>query len=301
MPRFDLTQEKREDPEQRARVGQIAHQMGIPLAQEDFLDQIGFRKVKPGEPVIEGGSAMPGGPVPGGFPFVSQPPRWWGSEPRVKFSAESYEATKAELASEFKALGKDAAKAKSAISRQVQRFQAAWSKAVDRVQAITEKALEGKPDGASERVADRLATLQESHEDRRGDSYGTIEDAAAELGSELSERYDELAGRASEDLSDEDWEAIEPDGLSDSIDQIANTTRLLDRIDKQGSAALEKHAEKAQAAVDDWVDLETETAKEEAEDAQGDSEKEEGPGVTREDDGKFAPGGKGNEEVRDLR
>lgn len=51
-PRFKITQEKRQDPQQRAAVAQTLAGMGVALSMQDVLDQTGFRKPEPGEEVI---------------------------------------------------------------------------------------------------------------------------------------------------------------------------------------------------------------------------------------------------------
>lgn len=66
MPRFSITQEKREDPVQRANVANVLHTMGVDLALEDVLDQSGFRKPEAGEQTVEG--SQPQGPPMGGEP-----------------------------------------------------------------------------------------------------------------------------------------------------------------------------------------------------------------------------------------
>ena len=64
-PRFTITQEKRQDPVQRASVAQVLHSMGVAIAADDLYEQTGFRQPKPGEPVIEG--AVPPPPTPDMF------------------------------------------------------------------------------------------------------------------------------------------------------------------------------------------------------------------------------------------
>jgi hypothetical protein len=51
-PRFSITQEKREDPQERAAVAQVLAGMGVELSLEDVLEQTGFRKPEPGEEVV---------------------------------------------------------------------------------------------------------------------------------------------------------------------------------------------------------------------------------------------------------
>ncbi len=80
MPRFNLRQEKRLDPVQRATVAIQLLSQGIPLAKSEVYEQTGFREPEDGEEVIEGRQQMPGGfqdpfaaPMPGipGAPMVS--------------------------------------------------------------------------------------------------------------------------------------------------------------------------------------------------------------------------------------
>lgn len=72
MPRFSITQEKREDPVQRGNVAQVLNTIGVSLALDEVLEQTGFRKPEAGEDVIagappgsqpslSGGAAMPFG------------------------------------------------------------------------------------------------------------------------------------------------------------------------------------------------------------------------------------------------
>lgn len=63
MPRFSINQEKILDPEVRARVAQLIHGMGVPLATDDLYEQTGFRRPQEGEDQIAG--SMPA-PVLGG-------------------------------------------------------------------------------------------------------------------------------------------------------------------------------------------------------------------------------------------
>lgn len=53
MPRFSITQEKREDPKARAEVAATLNGMGVELSLEDVLEQTGFRKPEPGDDVIK--------------------------------------------------------------------------------------------------------------------------------------------------------------------------------------------------------------------------------------------------------
>jgi len=66
-PRFSITQEKRQDPLQRAQVAQVLNSMGVELAQQDVLEQTGFRKPEPGEPIITKPEPVP--TIPGLSPF----------------------------------------------------------------------------------------------------------------------------------------------------------------------------------------------------------------------------------------
>ena len=71
-PRFNITQEKREDPKMRADVAAVLNGMGVELSLEDVLEQTGFRKPEPGETVIE--KAAPPDPFGGGDPFGASVP-----------------------------------------------------------------------------------------------------------------------------------------------------------------------------------------------------------------------------------
>lgn len=64
-PMFAVTQEKRQDPQQRATVASTLSGMGVDLALDDVLEQTGFRKPEEGEDVVEGGSKQPAFPSPG--------------------------------------------------------------------------------------------------------------------------------------------------------------------------------------------------------------------------------------------
>lgn len=65
-PRFDLTQEKRQDPAQRAAVAAQLSGMGIALSMDDVLDQTGFRKPREDEERIEPRAVQPSLPGFGG-------------------------------------------------------------------------------------------------------------------------------------------------------------------------------------------------------------------------------------------
>jgi hypothetical protein len=58
-PRFNITQEKREDPQERAAVAQVLAGMGVELSLEDVLEQTGFRKPEPGEETIQQPAQVP--------------------------------------------------------------------------------------------------------------------------------------------------------------------------------------------------------------------------------------------------
>jgi len=66
-PRFTITQEKRQDPKERAEVAGALHGMGVRLSLDDLYEQSGFRKPEDGEDILEGGTPPPafGGGVPG--------------------------------------------------------------------------------------------------------------------------------------------------------------------------------------------------------------------------------------------
>lgn len=65
QPKFKITQEKKNDPKERAEVASTLHAMGVPLTQADVYEQTGFRVPEPGEAVIKGQEA-PQQPPPGG-------------------------------------------------------------------------------------------------------------------------------------------------------------------------------------------------------------------------------------------
>lgn len=62
-PRFSITQEKIQDPLQRAQVAQALHSMGVDVVLGDIYEQTGFRAPKPGESVLAGQQAVQ--PAPG--------------------------------------------------------------------------------------------------------------------------------------------------------------------------------------------------------------------------------------------
>lgn len=67
VPRFSITQEKRQDPKERSEVANVLHGMGVAIASDDLYEQTGFRKPDTGEDIIEGATTPP--PMPGGSPF----------------------------------------------------------------------------------------------------------------------------------------------------------------------------------------------------------------------------------------
>jgi hypothetical protein len=67
-PLFTITQEKRQEPSERANVAEVLSRMGVDLAADDIYEQTGFRKPEEGEDIIPGGSAAPA--VPPGFGFA---------------------------------------------------------------------------------------------------------------------------------------------------------------------------------------------------------------------------------------
>ncbi len=79
-PRLAITQEKRQDPKERAEVASVLSGMGVDLSLVDVLEQTGFKKPEEGEDIVEGGSSNPdpfGGfglpPAFGGQPQPQQP------------------------------------------------------------------------------------------------------------------------------------------------------------------------------------------------------------------------------------
>tara|TARA_R110000765_G_scaffold41597_1_gene88516 strand:- start:1192 stop:2514 length:1323 start_codon:yes stop_codon:yes gene_type:complete len=68
QPLFNIAQEKRQDPKERAEVANLLSSMGVDLSRADVLEQTGFAAPEPGEVVIPGGSlASPD--ASGGFAF----------------------------------------------------------------------------------------------------------------------------------------------------------------------------------------------------------------------------------------
>jgi len=86
VPSFTITQEKIQDPRERAGVAETLNRMGVKLSLEDVLEQTGFRKPENGEEVVEpqspdaggmggmGGFGAPGGMGGGGQPEQPQQP-----------------------------------------------------------------------------------------------------------------------------------------------------------------------------------------------------------------------------------
>lgn len=77
QPLFSITQEKREDPRERAEVAKTLHDIGVDVPLDDLYEQTGFRKPEPGEPTLAGReapdpNAMPGFGAPPGFPQFKQ-------------------------------------------------------------------------------------------------------------------------------------------------------------------------------------------------------------------------------------
>jgi hypothetical protein len=56
-PRFTITQEKKQDPKERAEVAEVYNRMGLALAKDELYEQGGFRKPEEGEDVLEGKTA----------------------------------------------------------------------------------------------------------------------------------------------------------------------------------------------------------------------------------------------------
>lgn len=75
-PLFNVKQEKKIDPKERADVANVLHGMGVALAKEDVYEQTGFRAPQEGEEIIAGAvapSPMAGMGLGGGFPPEGQP------------------------------------------------------------------------------------------------------------------------------------------------------------------------------------------------------------------------------------
>ncbi len=78
-PRFNVKQEKKLDPKERADVAKVLNSMGVDLAKDDVYEQTGFRKPQEGEDVLKGMAAPAlggGGPADGldGFMGLNPPP-----------------------------------------------------------------------------------------------------------------------------------------------------------------------------------------------------------------------------------
>ena len=73
-PRFSITQQKRQDPKERAEVAQVLNTMGVKLSADDLYGQTGFRKPEDGEEIVEGAAAQPVMPGVGGFGFKGGAP-----------------------------------------------------------------------------------------------------------------------------------------------------------------------------------------------------------------------------------
>ena len=71
-PRFSITQEKKQDPQERANVAQTLNAMGVALSLDELLEQTGFTKPEENEDKIEGAAPQP---AFGGFPGFGGPPQ----------------------------------------------------------------------------------------------------------------------------------------------------------------------------------------------------------------------------------
>ena len=71
-PLFNISQEKRQDPKERAEVANMLSTMGVDLSLTEVLEQTGFSAPEEGEDIIPGGSVAPA-EVGGGFPFKAKP------------------------------------------------------------------------------------------------------------------------------------------------------------------------------------------------------------------------------------
>lgn len=65
-PRFNIMQEKRHVPEERANTAQTLNGMGVKLSLDDLLEQTGFRKPEEGEDMVSGSTSDSSGSF-GGF------------------------------------------------------------------------------------------------------------------------------------------------------------------------------------------------------------------------------------------
>ena len=61
MPRFTITQEKRNDPREVSQVAQMLSSIGVPLSLDDIYDRTGMKKPEEGEDVLEPTPRSPGG------------------------------------------------------------------------------------------------------------------------------------------------------------------------------------------------------------------------------------------------
>lgn len=74
-PRFNITQEKKQEPKERAEVANILHGMGVAISAAELYEQTGFSKPEQGEDLIAGAQpppAFPGG-LPGDFGSFGDP------------------------------------------------------------------------------------------------------------------------------------------------------------------------------------------------------------------------------------
>jgi len=62
-PRFSITQEKRQDPKERAEVANVLHGMGVDLSMQDLMEQTGFKAPEDGETIVAGATAPVGDPA----------------------------------------------------------------------------------------------------------------------------------------------------------------------------------------------------------------------------------------------
>lgn len=67
-PLFSITQEKRQDPQERATVASTLSAMGIDLSLAEVLEQTGFSMPEDGEEIVKGGSAVPANGFGGSLP-----------------------------------------------------------------------------------------------------------------------------------------------------------------------------------------------------------------------------------------
>jgi hypothetical protein len=59
-PRFNIAQEKKTDPLQRAQVAEVANRMGLPLSKAELYEQMGFHPPEDGEDTLKPTIAQPG-------------------------------------------------------------------------------------------------------------------------------------------------------------------------------------------------------------------------------------------------